>query len=452
MATPADSDKERILVVDDAQDTREVLKRNLDSLGYVVFTASSVAEATEILSATDLDLVITDIKMPGGSGLNLVRHIRENLRDTVVVVITGYASIEGAVKAVKNGAEEYLAKPFTDEELLTAVDGALGKLNLKRAAQVRSHSTPQAPQGIIGESSSILKVFQAIGKAASTSVTVLIMGESGTGKELVARAIHYSSVRASAPFVPVACGAIPEGLLESELFGHVKGSFTGATNTRAGFFQTAEGGTLLLDEVCETSASMQVKLLRVLQEMEVCMIGSSHPVQVDVRVVSATNKDLYELVKKNLFREDLYYRLNVVPIELPPLRDRGDDSLLLAKHFAGMFAEEYGHPEPQFSPETLEIIRNYTWPGNVRELENVVKRLVVMSEGDSIEIPDLPDLMRFSAQGGSGLNRTLAAVEAEHIERVLASVSGNKTRAADILGITRKTLRETLKRKNEPSS
>jgi len=441
MATLADSDKERILVVDD-----------LDSQGYVVFTASSVAEATELLSATTLDLVITDIKMPGGSGLNLVRHIRENLKDTVVVVITGYASIEGAVKAVKNGAEEYLAKPFTDEELLTAVDGALGKLNLKRASQVRSHRTPQAPQGIIGESSSILKVFQAIGKAASTSATVLIMGESGTGKELVARAIHYSSARASAPFVPVACGAIPEGLLESELFGHVKGSFTGATNTRAGFFQTAEGGTLLLDEVCETSASMQVKLLRVLQEMEVCMIGSSRPVHVDVRVVSATNKDLYELVKKDLFREDLYYRLNVVPIELPPLRDRGDDSLLLAKHFAGIFAEEYGHHEPQFSPETLEIIRNYTWPGNVRELENVVRRLVVMNEGEFVEVPDLPDLMRFSARGGSGLDRTLAEVEAEQIERVLANVSGNKTRAADILGITRKTLREKLKRKNEPSS
>ena len=452
MPTTADNDKERILVVDDAPRTLEVLKRNLDSRGYVVFTASSVAKATEILDATPLDLVITDIKMPGGSGLALVRHVHENSKYTEVMVITGYASIEGAVKAVKNGAEEYLAKPFTDEELLSAVDRALAKLDLKRAAQVRSHRTPRAPQGIIGESPSILRVFQVIAKAASTSATVLITGESGTGKELVARAIHYSSSRASAPFVPVACGAIPEGLLESELFGHVKGSFTGATDTRAGFFQTAEGGTLLLDEVCETASSMQVKLLRALQGMEVCMIGSSRPVQVDVRVVAATNKDLYELVKKNVFREDLYYRLNVVPIELPPLRDRGDDILLLAKHFASKFAEEFGRHEPEFSPKALEIIRNYTWPGNVRELENVVKRLLVMNEGDLIEVTDLPDLMRFSAHRGSGLDRTLAEVEVEHIERVLASVNGNKTHAAEILGITRKTLREKLKKQEEDSS
>jgi DNA-binding NtrC family response regulator len=289
------------------------------------------------------------------------------------------------------------------------------------------------------------KVFQAIAKSASTLATVLIYGESGTGKELVARAIHYSSARSAAPFVAVNCGGIPEGLLESELFGHVKGAFTGATESRAGFFQTADGGTIFLDEVSDTSLPMQAKLLRVLQEKEVCMVGARRTQKVDVRVLAATNKDLFNLVSKGTFREDLYFRLNVINISVPPLRERGDDILLLARHFAARFAKELEKPVPRFSENALRVLARYDWPGNVRELENVIQRLVVMTDGDLIEIPDLPPLMRFSASAINGLNRSLAEVEKDHIRNVLAKVGGNKTRAAEILGIDRKTLREKLK-------
>ena len=443
----ADStEKERILVVDDAPGTLEVLQRNLNSEGYQVFTAPGVPEAIKILEATSVDLVITDLKMPKASGLDLTRHVRENFRDTEVMMITGYASIEGAVEAVKTGAEEYLTKPFTDEELSSAVRRALEKLQMRRAGKVWSQSTPSGDYGMIGESKAMLRVFQSIAKATSTSATVLITGESGTGKELVARAIHYSSPRVSSSFVPVNCGGIPEGLLESELFGHIKGAFTGATETRAGFFQTADGGTIFLDEISETSLSMQVKLLRVLQDKEVYMIGANRPQKVDVRILVATNKYLLDLVKKGVFRQDLFFRLNVITITLPPLRERGDDILLLARHFASKFAEEYGRPTPRFSDKALQVLRNYYWPGNVRELENVVQRLIVMTDGDLIEVPDLPSLMRFSALREMGLNRTLAEVEAEYIRNVIASVDGNKTRAAEILGIDRKTLREKLKR------
>ena len=437
--------KERILIVDDAPDTLEVLQRNLSSQGYRVFTAPGVAEATQVLDQSPVDLVITDLKMPKASGLDLVRHVRENLKDTEVMLITGYASIEGAVQAVKSGAEEYLSKPFTDDELLSAVQRVLEKLRLRRAGQKALPALPAGRHGFLGESEALAKVWQAIAKAASTVATVLISGESGTGKELVARAIHYNSPRSAAPFVAVNCGGIPEGLLESELFGHVRGAFTGATESRAGFFQTADGGTIFLDEVSDTSLAMQAKLLRVLQEKEVCMVGARRAQKVDVRVLAATNKDLFGLVKKGVFREDLYFRLNVINISLPPLRERGNDILLLARHFAARFAEEAGKPAPQFSENALQVLMRYDWPGNVRELENVIQRLVVMTDGPHIEIPDLPPLMRFSAPRANGLNRTLAEVEADYIRNVLAGVGGNKTRAAEILGIDRKTLREKLK-------
>lgn len=438
-------EKESILVVDDAPQTIEVISRNLLSEGYTVFTANAVAEAVKVLDSTPVDLVITDLKMPKTSGLDLVRHVRENFRDTEVMMVTGYATIEGAVDAVKTGAEEYLAKPFTEDELLAAVRRALDKLHMRRAAQPGGHRTPQSTWGILGESEPMRETFGAIAKASATDATVLISGESGTGKELVARAIHYSSKRASASFVPVNCGGIPETLLESELFGHMKGAFTGATETRAGFFQAADGGTVFLDEVSETSLPMQVKLLRVLESNEVFMVGSSKPREVNVRVLAATNKDLNTLIAKSTFREDLFYRLNVLNIKIAPLRERGDDILLLARHFGAMFAEEHGKPAPEFSDEALRVLKDYKWPGNVRELRNVIKRLVVMSDEKLIEVPDLPQLMRFSALRESGLNRTLQEVEAEHLKNVLASVDGNKTRAAEILGIDRKTLREKLK-------
>lgn len=296
------------------------------------------------------------------------------------------------------------------------------------------------------------KIFSVIAKTASTSATVLISGESGTGKELVARAIHYSSSRASAPFVPVNCGGIPEGLLESELFGHVKGAFTGATESRAGFFQTADGGTIFLDEISDTSLSMQAKLLRVLQDKEVYMVGASRSRKVDLRIIATTNKDLMSLVRKGVFREDLFFRLNVLTIAMPPLRERGDDILLSAHHFATKFADEFSKPTLRFSDNALQVLKNYHWPGNVRELENVVQRLVVMTDGELIEVSDLPSLMRFTALRETGLDRTLAEVEAEYIRNVLAGVNDNKTRAAEILGIDRKTLREKLKQFQKPSS
>ncbi|MDH5468656.1 MAG: sigma-54 dependent transcriptional regulator, partial [Candidatus Aminicenantes bacterium] len=296
------SGKEHILVVDDSPDTLEVLQRNLESRGYRVFTAPGAVEAIKILESTAMDLVITDLKMPKVDGLSLVRHIQENFKDTEVMMITGYPSIEGAVEAVKTGAEEYLSKPFTDEELFVAVKRVLDKLHERRAAQKMADKPSVVRHGLIGESKAMRKVLNAIEKSASSSATVLITGESGTGKELVARAIHYNSSRASAPFVPINCGGIPEALLESELFGYVKGAFTGASETRAGFFQTAEGGTIFLDEISETSLSMQVKLLRVLQDKEVIMVGERRPQKVDVRIIAATNKDLQSLVNKGSFR------------------------------------------------------------------------------------------------------------------------------------------------------
>jgi DNA-binding NtrC family response regulator len=364
-------------------------------------------------------------------------------------MVTGYPSIEGAVDAIKGGADAYLAKPFTDEELFAAVSGAFRKLRARRSAEEDGVADAPPPAGMLGTSRPMRRVHEAIRKAARTNATVLITGESGTGKELAARAIHYGGPRASAPFVPINCGGIPEGLLESELFGHVKGAFTGAVTTRAGFFQTADGGSLFLDEIGEISPAMQVKLLRALQEKSIVMVGSSRPAPIDVRILAATNKDLFARVRKGLFREDLYFRVNVITIEMPPLRERGEDILLLARHFAAKHAEVQGRAVPRFSDNVIRAFLGYQWPGNVREMENLIQRLIVMTEAETIEARDLPAPMRFSAGGGAGLRRTLAEVEAEHIRHVVASVGGNKTQAASILGIDRKTLREKLKEAGE---
>lgn len=440
------ADKDRILVVDDAPDTLELIERNLTANGYQVFTAPGAVEAIRVLESTAVDLVITDLKMPKVSGLDLIRHVQENFADTEVIVITGYPTIEGAVTAVKAGSQEYLTKPFTDEELLSAVSRALDVLKARRRTQVAPGRRPSTFPGLIGESKAMQDVFRAIGKAATARATVLITGESGTGKELAARAIHYSGPWASAPFVPVNCGAIPESLLESELFGYVKGAFTGAQESRAGFFQAADGGTVFLDEISNTSLTMQAKLLRVLQDGEIYMVGSPRPRAVNVRVLAATNKDLSVLVKNAAFREDLFYRLNVITIAMPPLRERGDDILLLASHFVAKFADELDKRVPQFSDQVLRVLRSYQWPGNVRELENLVHRLVVMTDGDITEVPDLPPIMRFSIGRDAGLNRTLAQVQAEHIGNVLAWVGGNRSQAAEILGIDRGTLANKIKR------
>jgi len=438
------SGKESILVVDDTPGTLEVLQRNLTAEGYITYTSPSAVEALKLLEGTPVDLVITDMKMPKISGIDLIRHIRENYKNTEVMMITGYATVDNAVEAVKSGAEEYLPKPFTDDEILAAVRRVFEKLKQRREASTKPAQGLAGNHGLIGESQAMQKVFAAIRKASSTSATVLITGESGSGKELVARAIHYSSARAPAPFVPVNCGGIPEGLFESELFGYVKGAFTGAYESRAGFFQTADGGTIFLDEIGETSLAMQVKLLRVLQDKEVYMVGDSRPRKVDARVIAATNKNLHSLIQRRVFREELYYRINVITIEVPPLRDRGSDILLLVEHFARKFAGELGKAVPRFSEKALEAMKNYPWPGNARELENTIQRIIVMNDEQVVEVPDLPAFARFSIIRTTGVNRTLAEVVADHIRNVLSNVGGNRTRAAEILGIDRKTLRKKI--------
>jgi len=389
--------------------------------------------------------------MPETSGFDLLRHVDENFKDTEVIMITGDPSIQGAVKAIETGAVNYLPKPFTKKELLTAVREVLDKLQTRRSSKQKVSQKQTAGYGLIGESDVIREVCNNIEKAAKTTATVLIAGESGTGKELAARDIHYHSQRASAQFVPINCGGIPETLVESSLFGHVKGAFTGATESKSGFFQTANGGTIFFDEISETTVAMQAKLLRALQEREISMVGSSRTTKIDVRVLAATNKDLTDLIKKKLFREDLFYRLNVITVHMPPLRERGNDILLLTHHFVEKFAKEFDRPVINFSDKAIQALKNYYWPGNVRELENIIQRLVIMAEGDVIDVPDLPSFMRYSASKRAGFSRTLAEVEAEHIKNVLDNMDGNKTKAAKILGIDRKTLREKLKKIQPPS-
>jgi DNA-binding NtrC family response regulator len=442
--TKPDAHTFRMLAVDDNPNALEVITRNLVKAGYEVVTAASVEAAVGVLAERDVDIVITDYKMPRHSGLDLIKHVRENHTDTEIIMITGYASIDGAVEAIKEGAEEYLAKPFTDTELLTAVENVLNKLIRRR--NVRAEMKPEDCHGIVGNSAVMRQVFRLIAKAAPMNANVLISGESGTGKELVARAIHYAGPRSSAPFVPVNCTAIPDSLLESELFGHVKGAFTGANSSRAGFFQIADGGTIFLDEIGDASLNLQSKLLRVIQNKEIFMVGSSQVRKVDARIIAATHKDLAALVKKEHFREDLFYRLNVIDIHIPPLRERPEDVPPLVNYFVSLLCREMKQKPPSFSDKALEALINYSWPGNIRELENLLQRLLVIVEDDLIDVVDLPHPMRFCIGQSPGAQKTLAEMEAEHIARVLAEVDNNKTRAAEILGIDRKTLREKLKR------
>jgi two-component system response regulator HydG len=437
------TDTINILVVDDSPETIELIKRNLESAGYHIYSAGTVQSAVKLLSGLNIHMVITDLKMPGENGMELVRHIAENCKGIGTLVITGFPSIQGAVESIKIGAEEYLVKPFTDEELFKSVERVLAKtLKHKKEAP---RNTP-ANFGIIGESEGMLHVFKTINKAKNTNATVLINGESGTGKELVARALHYGSNASAAPFVPVNCGGIPDPLLESELFGYIKGAFTGANETRAGFFQTADGGTIFLDEISNTSLAMQAKLLRVLQEKEFYMVGSKKANKVNVRVVAATNVDLMQLVRKGLFREDLYYRLNIITIDLPPLRERNKDILLLLDFFLTRYVRELGKSPMQFSPKAVRSLQEYAWPGNVRELQNLIHRLVIMADDNTIDTPDLPENFRFSATRVRSLNRKLEEVEREYILDVLSANKNNISQTAQILGIDRKTLREKIKK------
>ena len=433
-----------ILAVDDSAATLEVISRNLTAAGYTVHVCGSVEEAGAFLDETPVDLVITDYKMPRANGLELIKHVRDNFRDTEIMMITGYPSVTGAVEAMRDGAGEYLAKPFTGEELLAVVRRILDRQARRRAAHDERQG--EGNFGIIGDCPEMQAVFGLIRKAARTSANVFISGESGTGKELVARAVHYNSDRRAFAFVPVNCSAIPDTLLESELFGHVKGAFTGARESRAGFFEIANGGTIFLDEIGDASPSLQAKLLRVMQSKEFCMVGSSRIRTVDTRIIAASHKNLRHLVDQGLFREDLFYRIHVMEIRLPSLAERGDDILKLANHFLHKFSGDMNREAPRLTDEALEALSQYAWPGNVRELENLVQRLVIVCDGPVIDVTDLPESMRFTISRSRHGDKTLAEVEAEHIRAVLARTGDNKTRAAEILGIDRKTLREKLKR------
>jgi len=437
------ANSEKILIVDDSPDTLEMLERKVSSRGFHAITASDAMKAVDILSTTHIDLVLTDYKMPKVTGLDLIKHINSNYSQIKVIMLTGYPTIEGAVEAVKVGAEEYLTKPFTDEELFTALDRAIDKIRKQRLSQHKEH-LDNNPYGIIGNSKAMQKIYDSIRKSCMTNATVLIQGESGTGKELVARAIHYNSKRSKTPFVPVNCGAIPESLLEAELFGFTKGSFTGAHETRAGYFLTADGGTIFLDEISETPLSMQVKLLRVLEDKQVYMVGSKKPRSINIRVIAATNKDLQLLVREGYFREDLYYRLNVLSINLPPLRARGEDIIQLVYYFLNKFSRENSKQTPKISSDAISAMLSYQWQGNVRELENLIYRIIIMNDEKTIQISDLPQYIRYSIKTEKDLTRSLQEVEFEYIKSVLQSVGGNKSKAAKILQIDRKTLHAKL--------
>ncbi|WP_413933701.1 sigma-54-dependent transcriptional regulator [Nitrospira sp. BLG_1] len=372
---------EKILVVDDEQSLREVLSIMLKRAGYAVTIAMDGEDAVELLQKEIFDLVITDLRMPKVDGMEVLKAVKSASPETVVLIITAFASADSAVEAMKQGAYDYLTKPFQVDEVQLIIRNALEKRRLTTENMLlkREMASQSSFAQLVGQSEAIQRVFEVVRKVADSKSNVLICGESGTGKELVARAIHYNSARSALPFVAVNCSAVPETLLESELFGHMKGSFTGAIANKAGLFEIANGGTIFLDEIGDTTPTIQVKLLRVIQEREFRRVGGSQDIKVDVRVVAATNKDLEKAVADGSFREDLYYRLDVIPIRLPPLRMRTGDIPLLVNHFLERFAKESGKPKPVFSSDAMHVLLEHEWRGNVRELENLIERVVAFS-------------------------------------------------------------------------
>lgn len=432
-----------VLLVDDSHDMLELLRRNMTDMGFNAFAASTVVDAIDVLENTEIDLVVTDLNMPHIGGMQLVKYMSQHFSQIPVLVITGFPDVRNAVEVMKLGAMEYLIKPFTHDELLASIEKVLGEI---KVPQEKNDAIIESFHGIIGRSEPMQKLYHAIDKTKNNRATVLITGESGTGKEMVARAIHYNSAFSASPFVPVNCGAIPDQLLESELFGHMKGAFTGATISRAGFFQAAHGGTLFLDEISNASLTVQAKLLRVIQDKEITMLGATKSQKIDVRLISASNAMLDEQIKKGNFREDLYYRLNVITIHIPPLRDRKEDIPLLIDYFTNRYCKEYDKKLLKISKQIKGILTTYSWPGNVRELENFINRMVLMSD-TQMKVEDIPVHMKMSAPKviKDDLTMTLAEAEKHYIIKVLESCGNNKTKAAQVLGIDRKTLREKLK-------
>ncbi len=438
-------EQENILIVDDDVHILELIQRHLQSLNFHTYKAISVKEAIAILQDQSIDLLITDLQMPGVDGLQLVKYVSEHFPDIPKLAVTGYPSIDGALKAMKSGAMDYLIKPFTKEELKNAVQKSLSLRQIPVHKRKRSSNDKPVYGELIGQSEEMLGVLNIIDRVKDNKATVFIKGESGTGKELVARAIHYSGKFAAAPFIAVNCGAIPENLLEAELFGYNKGAFTGADNNRSGFFQAANKGTLFLDEIGNASMATQLSLLRVLQEKEIMRVGSQKVEKIDVRVIAATNVDLRELIKNGRFREDLYYRLTVVQIEVPPLRDRKSDIPLLVDKFLFKYGVEYKDRIVRISDEALLALERYDWPGNIRELENSIQRAVIMCD-KKVEINNLPQYLKFHINfPKQDILLSLKEVEKRHILKVLEATNNNKTQAAAILQIDRKTLRDKIK-------
>jgi two-component system NtrC family response regulator len=437
--------KRKILIIDDDPSLRRVLEYNLQQEGYDVYAAESGEEGVRALGEFTPELVITDLKMPGMDGFSVLREVKERSPDTLVIIITAFGAIETAVEAMKLGAYDYITKPFNRDELKLVVRKALQVTSLSTEnRQLREELSDKVDfRNIVGISREMEKVFQVVRKVANTDATVLITGESGTGKELVAKAIHSLSSRKSAPFVPINCAAIPRDLLESELFGHVKGAFTGAIKDKTGKFMQADGGTLFLDEVGELPLDLQPKLLRALQERVVEPVGGTDSRQLDVRVVAATNLDLEQAMSDGSFREDLYYRLSVIPVHMPPLRERREDIPLLLRHFA----DRHGCEGVSFEGDALDVLTGYHWPGNVRELENTVERLLIMRNGDTISREEVPEKIRsggkVAAPGVVNLpdeGYPLEQLEREVVVEALRRNNWNRANAARFLRIPRHVL------------
>jgi len=439
--------KTEILVVDDESIVRESLHDWLDSVGYKVITAESGEEALKIIKQKKIKIMLADLIMPGINGIELMKKAKEIVPAISTVIITAHGTIQTAITAIREGAYDYVEKPFCPEKVELLIKNLVEhhdlieeNISLRRKVEEKYHF-----EGIIAKSPKMLKIFELIKTIAPTTATVLIIGETGTGKEVIARAVHHQSQRRNKPFIATSCAALPESLLESELFGHEKGSFTGAVERKKGKFEAGDRGTLFLDEIGEINANTQVHLLRALEEKKITRVGGNEEIEVDVRVISATNRDLRSMVKQGKFREDLYYRLNVVKIDLPLLKDRREDILPLAKHFLKKYTEENNKSIKKFSSEVVKFMLNYSWPGNVRELENMIERGVILSKANSITLDELPqDIIHPSPVEG----KTIEAVERNHIINVLEETKGNITKAADILGIRRMTLYNKLKKYN----
>ncbi len=449
-----------LLIVDDEPDMVENCQRILSRAGYRCVTTTDPREVLALLESERPDLLITDLKMPGVDGMSLLRHAHQVDLQMPVIILTAFATIESAVEAVKEGAFDYLPKPFSVDQLTLAVERALAQRRLA-LENLRLREQLQGTYGfenIVGRSSAMAQVFELVRKAARSEANILVVGESGTGKELIARATHANSPRAAQAFVPVDCASLPEQLLESELFGHERGAFTGALKTKAGLIEVAQGGTLLLDEIGELPLGLQVKLLRALQERQIRRVGGTCQIDVDVRLVSATSRDLRGLVAKGQFREELYYRVNVIAVPLPPLRERKGDVALLAHTFLKKYGQGREKSLRGFEPEALQVLEAYSWPGNVRELQNVIERACALADGDTITVRDLPEHLRSRQPVSSppvsapattlplkeAKARWMSELEAAYLSELLKRHGGNVSQAARAAGIDRKTFHRLI--------